>query len=124
MQLSAGMGWQAWIFCMVMMITIRSSPTGVLRLFDRFDTGAFAETMIPVGRMIGAALAWMLMPNVTGFLIAWGAAELLCAISYRSEEHTSELQSLMRISYAVFCLNKKHIHSPTSPTNKTSMNKY
>src|SRR3546814_18911862 len=27
----------------------------------------------------------------------------------RSEEHTSELQSLMRISYAVFCLPKKHI---------------
>src|SRR3546814_4735459 len=35
----------------------------------------------------------------------------------RSEEHTSELQSLMRISYAVFCLNKKtnlqlHIYTP------------
>src|SRR3546814_566439 len=29
----------------------------------------------------------------------------------RSEEHTSELQSLMRISYAVFCLNKKKYHS-------------
>src|SRR3546814_1639115 len=29
------------------------------------------------------------------------------ARSYRSEEHTSELQSLMRISYAVFCLKKK-----------------
>src|SRR3546814_2931295 len=29
----------------------------------------------------------------------------------RSEEHTSELQSLMRISYAVFCLKKKTIHS-------------
>src|SRR3546814_7704609 len=28
--------------------------------------------------------------------------------SRRSEEHTSELQSLMRISYAVFCLKKKH----------------
>src|SRR3546814_5868765 len=28
---------------------------------------------------------------------------------YRSEEHTSELQSLMRISYAVFCLQKKNI---------------
>src|SRR3546814_8707331 len=28
--------------------------------------------------------------------------------SFRSEEHTSELQSLMRISYAVFCLNKKN----------------
>src|SRR3546814_5450086 len=30
----------------------------------------------------------------------------------RSEEHTSELQSLMRISYAVFCLKKKKIHYP------------
>src|SRR3546814_6555497 len=33
----------------------------------------------------------------------------------RSEEHTSELQSLMRISYAVFCLKKK-IHPRTCPT--------
>src|SRR3546814_3521390 len=30
------------------------------------------------------------------------------AIFFRSEEHTSELQSLMRISYAVFCLKKKN----------------
>src|SRR3546814_9388004 len=33
----------------------------------------------------------------------------------RSEEHTSELQSLMRISYAVFCLNKKKNHNTTTP---------
>src|SRR3546814_8604001 len=31
----------------------------------------------------------------------------------RSEEHTSELQSLMRISYAVFCFNKKQIKTTT-----------
>src|SRR3546814_3095125 len=31
-----------------------------------------------------------------------------CAEADRSEEHTSELQSLMRISYAVFCLKKKN----------------
>src|SRR3546814_9309629 len=31
----------------------------------------------------------------------------VCDYSLRSEEHTSELQSLMRISYAVFCLKKK-----------------
>src|SRR3546814_10246733 len=31
----------------------------------------------------------------------------------RSEEHTSELQSLMRISYAVFCLKKKKQNNPT-----------
>src|SRR3546814_2167316 len=32
-------------------------------------------------------------------------------IKFRSEEHTSELQSLMRISYAVFCLKKKKTHT-------------
>src|SRR3546814_3708797 len=32
-------------------------------------------------------------------------------VARRSEEHTSELQSLMRISYAVFCLKKKKKHS-------------
>src|SRR3546814_4877481 len=36
----------------------------------------------------------------------------------RSEEHTSELQSLMRISYAVFCLTKTTKH-PTSSTYAT-----
>src|SRR3546814_3807296 len=35
----------------------------------------------------------------------------------RSEEHTSELQSLMRISYAVFCLKKKKQNTNTNTTN-------
>src|SRR3546814_4652163 len=34
--------------------------------------------------------------------------EMKDALALRSEEHTSELQSLMRISYAVFCLKKKN----------------
>src|SRR3546814_9170629 len=44
----------------------------------------------------------------------------------RSEEHTSELQSLMRISYAVFCLKKKknnHQHTRTISTYTTIINK-
>src|SRR3546814_2521024 len=41
--------------------------------------------------------------------------------SSRSEEHTSELQSLMRISYAVFCLKKKKCNS-IKTTNHTSIN--
>src|SRR3546814_6727512 len=38
------------------------------------------------------------------------------AVPERSEEHTSELQSLMRISYAVFCLKKKNHKNPKSNT--------
>src|SRR3546814_9158265 len=37
----------------------------------------------------------------------------------RSEEHTSELQSLMRISYAVFCLNKKKKTTTPKTSNQT-----
>src|SRR3546814_4495929 len=40
----------------------------------------------------------------------------------RSEEHTSELQSLMRISYAVFCLKKKKQHKKTNTNNKNNNN--
>src|SRR3546814_5994227 len=41
----------------------------------------------------------------------------------RSEEHTSELQSLMRISYAVFCLKKKKNQNNTKTTTITAKNK-
>src|SRR3546814_10320601 len=36
---------------------------------------------------------------------------IVALVSLRSEEHTSELKSLMRISYAVFCLKKKITHN-------------
>src|SRR3546814_8343312 len=39
----------------------------------------------------------------------------------RSEEHTSELQSLIRISYAVFCLKKKKKQKQTHKTNAQKM---
>src|SRR3546814_4389778 len=47
---------------------------------------------------------------VTSVLAAVPSASVsfISADACRSEEHTSELQSLMRISYAVFCLKKKH----------------
>src|SRR3546814_1852724 len=43
--------------------------------------------------------------DTTPRMMSWVACT-----STRSEEHTSELQSLMRISYAVFCLKKKNTH--------------
>src|SRR3546814_2246254 len=45
----------------------------------------------------------------------------LCFLN-RSEEHTSELQSLMRISYAVFCLKKKKITNQYTDTIINSIN--
>src|SRR3546814_9810468 len=59
---------------------------------------------------------WVCRPNqnfrgfagtVTGGAVAIGEEIAVLPSGQRSEEHTSELQSLMRISYAVFCLKKK-----------------
>src|SRR3546814_9974313 len=49
-------------------------------------------------------------------LKVWNAIAERSGVPYRSEEHTSELQSLMRISYAVFCL-KKQTTTSTTPTD-------
>src|SRR3546814_3372340 len=54
------------------------------------------------GRLLADALPpWIHVP---------AASPQATIFRWRSEEHTSELQSLMRISYAVFCLKKKHNH--------------
>src|SRR3546814_10168529 len=46
--------------------------------------------------------------DLDGDAIAHWQAQFAALAAIRSEEHTSELQSLMRISYAVFCLKKKN----------------
>src|SRR3546814_5509736 len=47
------------------------------------------------------------LEEVAHYLHSNSAREVLTQAVLRSEEHTSELQSLMRISYAVFCLKKQ-----------------
>src|SRR3546814_7364791 len=48
------------------------------------------------------------LPNMMTFAIRSDEGAIPSRNNYRSEEHTSELQSLMRISYAVFCLKKNN----------------
>src|SRR3546814_3883237 len=57
------------------------------------------------------ALEKRVLPGPSGGEVRWN-------LDLRSEEHTSELQSLMRISYAVFCLKKKNKDRKNSHRNK------
>src|SRR3546814_5981298 len=50
--------------------------------------------------------------------VAARLSPVVARLEARSEEHTSELQSLMRISYAVFCLKKKKAHLQNAGTAK------
>src|SRR3546814_2310786 len=58
---------------------------------------------------LGVAMVDAAVAGLGGCPYARGASGNVATedVVYRSEEHTSELQSLMRISYAVFCLKKK-----------------
>src|SRR3546814_10352896 len=70
------------------------------------DTAQFASAYAAAGLSADGGQSWTL-PRRIG---SHRARQMILQgrrVPARSEEHTSELQSLMRISYAVFCLNKK-----------------
>src|SRR3546814_17409033 len=77
-------------------------------VYSRLDRGAPSlsshNATWPVKRPRGGGF------GEPGAIRSHGASRML---PQRSEEHTSELQSLMRISYAVFCLKKKKIYIHT-----------
>src|SRR3546814_10774737 len=73
----------------------------------RRATGPLRCLCLRRGLRRGAAVAVDRRPITTV------TARRFCAQASRSEEHTSELQSLMRISYAVFCLKKKKTRTTT-----------
>src|SRR3546814_2483951 len=99
---------------LVAILTATGSPEGERNpLAIALTLGvAYAATIGGLGTLVGSptnAIAAGLVDKLTGFRIdflTWAMFGL--PIVVRSEEHTSELQSLMRISYAVFCLNKKN----------------
>src|SRR3546814_7274197 len=55
---------------------------------------------------VGAIIVVQVAADIIAYS-PWGVGVTEALVAGRSEEHTSELQSLMRISYAVFCLKKK-----------------
>src|SRR3546814_3149229 len=92
---------------------------------DRARLLALFDTLLLAGADTDIAAA----SGVTPLLLLLGARaepgtacdeDVVMAALDRSEEHTSELQSLMRISYAVFCLKKKKQTQLTALTYKHS----
>src|SRR3546814_2557033 len=69
------------------------------------------------GQLVAVDLAILDVERTHGARIL-PCERIAVALDGRSEEHTSELQSLMRISYAVFCLTKKNKYNKQKTTNK------
>src|SRR3546814_4437108 len=90
------------------------SPSNLRQACSSFTIFATEPEWLPIAVSISAATA---RRRTIAKALAWGRGVSLKRLvpraivrnsgPLRSEEHTSELQSLMRISYAVFCLKKK-----------------
>src|SRR3546814_8753722 len=95
-----------WLICAIALVVLLIQPLLII-----FGGLVFASMLDGGVRLLGKALpiprGWRLLIVVLGVLAFILGVFYLTGVQIRSEEHTSELQSLMRISYAVFCL-KKH----------------
>src|SRR3546814_7874438 len=93
----------------------QASAASLQEIKDRGTVRIAVANEIPYGYMdlsgeakgVGPETAQHIMEQLGIKEIEWVTTNFGSLIPGRSEEHTSELQSLMRISYAVFCLKKK-----------------
>ena len=73
---------EAFWLTVVMLLAVRSTPTGILRLHDRYALAATADAVTPVVRLVGAVGVFLLAPTSAAFVIVWGVAELATAFAY------------------------------------------
>ena len=101
------MGWSnevveyAQIYSVLILFTACATPTGVLRLFDRFDLLAIQTTITPLFRLIGVAIAAALGAPFWAYLLAWLIAQLvggatLVYMGWREVARREHLRASMR----------------------------
>src|SRR3546814_1702793 len=82
-------------------------------MIRRPPSSTLTDTLFPYTTLFRSVVAMEEISHASASIgLSYGAHSNLCVnqlTKNRSEEHTSELQSLMSISYAVFCLKKKKI---------------
>lgn len=85
------------IFIIIMLVSLRSVPIGIMRLRNRYSLAAAAESTTPTLRLIGTVAVWFIHPTLQGFLIAWAIAEVLTAVAHwYAVSKTGDLSLMLR----------------------------
>ncbi|MCL6250594.1 oligosaccharide flippase family protein [Altererythrobacter sp. KTW20L] len=72
----------AFAYALVLLLTLRSTPTGILRLHDRYARAATADSVTSVVRVTGAGLVALLAPSIPAFLLVWALGEVATTATY------------------------------------------
>ena len=73
---------EALALTVVWLLAIRSTPTGILRLHDRYAKAAAADSVTSIVRLAGAGIAFLVSPTIPAFLLVWALGELATAAAY------------------------------------------
>src|SRR3546814_4640779 len=100
---------------------ILPAPSAILATLAKSNYAWLSNTWVTSIEIFGGYVLSLVAGVLLALMFTWSRLLTLAVfpLFVRSEEHTSELQSLMRISYAVFCLKKKTKHQNyTRPLDK------
>jgi O-antigen/teichoic acid export membrane protein len=67
-------------FTALLVLSARSTPTGLLRISDRFGDAAIPDMLVPIIRLVGTGLLILTQPTVWGFLTVWLISEMVPTI--------------------------------------------
>ena len=81
-------------FACVLLWSRMTTPTGIVRVLDRFDIGTYVEAVLPAGRLIASLLILWIGPSVGLFLLAWATLDLLGGTLYWFAAYRLAPQSL------------------------------
>src|SRR3546814_7112185 len=98
-------------------LSLRAAQIGMRQAESRGEMGSAAFNSVMNFKSLGVQFNTDL--GAARKAVTRSSALLGAGRAARSEEHTSELQSLMRSSYAVLCLKKKKIHTQNNQNNKS-----
>jgi len=73
---------EAFALTVVWLLAIRSTPTGILRLHDRYAKGAAADSVTSIVRIAGSLAAALFAPTIPAFVLAWAVGEVVTAAVY------------------------------------------
>lgn len=81
--LAANQGWEdkeaiaVIIFTTLLVLSSRSTPTGLLRISDRFGDAALPDMLVPIIRLVGTGILVVMQPTIWGFLAIWLLSEFV-----------------------------------------------